>query len=177
MDTASHRTELIERLYERAKDLPLPERNTSRERRGSMPYNSIQELPESVREHLPEHAQQIYQAAYNSAWNEYREPSKRRGEETREEAAHKVAWTAVKDKYQKDERTGQWKLKPEQSMMPQRPTRSSQVDAADQNQYGGGISQIAPEERQNANQDAGQGMGQGMTGDQSLTPDTRQGGI
>jgi cation transport regulator len=76
-----------------------------------VPYSSIQELPESVREHLPAHAQQIYQAAYNSAWNEYREPPKRRGEETREEAAHKVAWAAVKDKYQKDEGTGQWEPK------------------------------------------------------------------
>lgn len=62
---------------------------------------------------------------------------------------------------------------PDQSMMPQRPTRSSQVDAADQNQYGGDISQVAPEERQNADQN----MGQGMTGDQGITPDTRQGGI
>lgn len=70
---------------------------------------------------------------------------------------------------------------PDQSTMPQRPTRSSQVDAADQNQYGGDISQVAPEERQNAGQDAeqdtGQDMGQGMTGDQGITPDTRQGGI
>jgi hypothetical protein len=70
---------------------------------------------------------------------------------------------------------------PDQSTMPQQPTRSSQVDAADQNQYGGGISQVAPEERQNAGQDAGQdtgqNMGQGMTGDQGITPDTRQGGI
>jgi hypothetical protein len=74
---------------------------------------------------------------------------------------------------------------PDQSTMPQRPTRSSQVDAADQNQYGGDISQVAPEERQNAgqdasqdaSQDAGQNMGQGMTGDQGITPDTRPGGI
>lgn len=66
---------------------------------------------------------------------------------------------------------------PDQSTMPQRPTRSSQVDAADQNQYGGDISQVAPEERQNASQDRGHNMGQGMTGDQGITPDTRQGGI
>jgi|SRR5690242_2339964 len=66
---------------------------------------------------------------------------------------------------------------PDQSIMPQRPTRSSQVDGADQNQYGGDISQVAPEERQDADQDASQSMGQGMTGDQGITPDTRQGGI
>lgn len=66
---------------------------------------------------------------------------------------------------------------PDQSTMPQPSARSSQVDAADQNQYSGDISQVAPEQRQNAGQDAGQNMGQGMTGDQGITPDTRQGGI
>lgn len=57
---------------------------------------------------------------------------------------------------------------PARSTMPRQPTRSSQVDAADQNEYGG-INQVAPEERQD--------MGQGLTGDQGITPDTRQGGI
>lgn len=76
-----------------------------------MPYQSVNDLPESVRDHIPAHAQEIYLAAYNSAWNEYKDPDERRGKETREEAAHKVAWAAVKHQYAKDERTGQWKSK------------------------------------------------------------------
>jgi cation transport regulator len=70
-----------------------------------MPYKSTADLPESVRDNLPKHAQEIYQEAFNSAYDEYKE----RGAEGREVTAHKVAWTAVKKKYQKDEATGKWK--------------------------------------------------------------------
>ncbi len=73
-----------------------------------MPYQSIRDLPESVRNHLPEHAQEIYRAAYNNAWEEYKTPEKRRNNESREEAAHRVAWAAVKNEYAKDEKTGEW---------------------------------------------------------------------
>ncbi|HKV84084.1 MAG TPA: ChaB family protein [Ktedonobacterales bacterium] len=76
-----------------------------------MPYRTVSELPESVRGHLPEHGQEIYRAAYNSAWDEYKDPDERRGKESREEAAHKVAWAAVKHQYEKDERTGDWRAK------------------------------------------------------------------
>ena len=76
-----------------------------------MPYKTDADLPESVRDALPRHAQDIYRAAYNSAWDEYDDASKRRGGESREEAAHKVAWAAVKDKYEKDDASGTWKSK------------------------------------------------------------------
>ncbi|MGD2118635.1 MAG: ChaB family protein [Chromatiales bacterium] len=66
-----------------------------------MPYQSIDELPDSVRDNLPKHAQEIYQAAFNSAWDDYASPKDRRGDASREEVAHKVAWTAVKQKYEK----------------------------------------------------------------------------
>ena len=66
-----------------------------------MPYDNISDLPESVREHLPKHAQEIYLEAYNSAWDEYASPEKRRGDASQEETAHKVAWSAVKQKYEK----------------------------------------------------------------------------
>lgn len=74
-----------------------------------MPYRKTQELPESVRDHLPEHAQEIYRAAFNSAWDEYKDAGERRGDESREEAAHKVAWAAVKRQYEKDDRSGDWR--------------------------------------------------------------------
>jgi cation transport regulator len=61
-----------------------------------MPYRSINELAESVRNVLPTHAQEIYKEAFNSAYDQYDKPSERRGDEDREETAHKVAWSAVK---------------------------------------------------------------------------------
>ncbi|MBK9749599.1 MAG: ChaB family protein [Chloroflexi bacterium] len=74
-----------------------------------MPYRTINDLPDSVRDNVPEHAQEIYLAAFNSAWEQYDQPSERRGDDTREETAHRVAWAAVKRKYQKDEKSGKWR--------------------------------------------------------------------
>jgi cation transport regulator len=67
-----------------------------------MPYQKIEDLPESVKEHLPKHAQEIFRAAFNSATEEYGE----------EETAFKVAWSAVKHKYEKGD-DGNWHEKPE----------------------------------------------------------------
>lgn len=72
-----------------------------------MPFNALKDLPDTVKEHLPEHAQDIYLEAFNSAWDQYDEPEERRGDDTREETAHKVAWAAVKKKYEKNEQ-GRW---------------------------------------------------------------------
>lgn len=66
-----------------------------------MPYTSNQDLPESVRSVLPGHAEDIYREAFNSAYSEYKDPKKRRGDSDREEVAHRVAWNAVKQKYEK----------------------------------------------------------------------------
>ena len=74
-----------------------------------MPYKSISDLPKGVEENLPKHAKEIYKEAFNSAWGEYKDASDRRGNESREEAAHKVAWSAVKEKYEK--KNGDWQRK------------------------------------------------------------------
>lgn len=66
-----------------------------------MPYSHNEDLPESVKSNLPAHAQTIYRKAFNNAWDQYEDPEKRRGQESHEEAAHKVAWAAVKEKYEK----------------------------------------------------------------------------
>ena len=66
-----------------------------------MPYNSTNELPDSVRSVLPTHAQDIYKEAFNSAYEQYDTPGERRGDTPREETAHKVAWAAVKRVYAK----------------------------------------------------------------------------
>jgi cation transport regulator len=72
---------------------------------------STEDLPESVKNVLPKHAQEIYREAHNNALEEYKDPKKRRGDASLEETAHKVAWAAVKEKYEKDEKTGKWKEK------------------------------------------------------------------
>ncbi|BDG02263.1 ChaB family protein [Anaeromyxobacter oryzae] len=57
-----------------------------------MPYAANDDLPRSVRDHLPEHAQDIYREAFNHAWDRYG------GDEV---IAHRVAWAAVKRSYVK----------------------------------------------------------------------------
>lgn len=72
-----------------------------------MPYASNRDLPDNVRGALPEHAQDIYRKAFNSAFDEYEDPEDRRGDASREETAHKVAWAAVKKVYDKGD-DGRW---------------------------------------------------------------------
>nr|WP_231589521.1 ChaB family protein [Bacillus sp. FJAT-27916] len=62
-----------------------------------MPYQSKKDLPDSVRDSLPSHAQEIFKEAFNSASKEY----------DKEETAFKVAWSAVKNKYEKND-DGDW---------------------------------------------------------------------
>lgn len=76
-----------------------------------MPYKNLSDLPENVRNHLPKHGQEIYRVAFNSAWEQYKDPEDRRGDSSREETAHRVAWAAVKNEYEKDDSTGEWKRK------------------------------------------------------------------
>lgn len=68
-----------------------------------MPYTSKSELPDNVKNNLPAHAQDIYRKAFNSAWEQYKDPGERRGDASREETAHKVAWSAVKQDYKKQD--------------------------------------------------------------------------
>jgi cation transport regulator len=75
-----------------------------------MPYQSLGDLPDSVKDNLPKHAQEIYKEAFNSAWDEYKDAEDRRGDASREETAHRVAWAAVKKVYEKDD-SGRWTKK------------------------------------------------------------------
>jgi cation transport regulator len=52
---------------------------------------------------LPSHAQKIYREAHKNAVKQYPNPSKRRGgkQQSKEQIAHKVAWSAVKKEYKK----------------------------------------------------------------------------
>lgn len=70
-----------------------------------MPYDRNADLPKTVQDNLPAHGQTIYRKAFNNAWDQYSDPDDRRGDADREETAHRVAWAAVKNSYEKkDER-------------------------------------------------------------------------
>ena len=71
-----------------------------------MPYSNLSDLPSEVRKALPEHAQEIFLAAYNSAWEQYKDPEDRESDDTREEVSFAVAWSAVKNVYEK--KSGEW---------------------------------------------------------------------
>ncbi|MDR3415812.1 MAG: ChaB family protein [Nevskia sp.] len=60
-----------------------------------MPYRSNEDLPASVRHHLPAHAQDVFREAFNHAWQEYA------ADPRCEEIAFRVAWAAVKKVYVK----------------------------------------------------------------------------
>ena len=72
-----------------------------------MPYRKISDLPDAVKNHLPISAQKIFVEAFNNAWEQYSDPKKRNTPSSQEEIAHKVAWSAVKKVYYKDEK-GKW---------------------------------------------------------------------
>eukprot|EP00130_Batrachochytrium_dendrobatidis_P008308 XP_006683183.1 hypothetical protein BATDEDRAFT_92936 [Batrachochytrium dendrobatidis JAM81] len=58
-----------------------------------MPYKSLSDLPDAVKDNLPHHAKEIFKEAFNSASEEYDD----------EETAFKVAWNAVKQRYKKND--------------------------------------------------------------------------
>jgi cation transport regulator len=60
-----------------------------------MPYGINEDLPLSVRKHLPEHAKDIYREAFNRAYRA------KAGEADREQRARMIAWAAVKRSYVK----------------------------------------------------------------------------
>src|SRR5688572_3765481 len=75
-------------------------------RRGSSSSSSSSALSARTRkaiDTLPSHAQKIYSKAHKNALKQYASPSKRRGGkgQSKEQVAHRVAWSAVKKEYKK----------------------------------------------------------------------------
>lgn len=58
-----------------------------------MPYNHNDDLPDSIKNHLPDHAKSIFRKAFNNAYEQYQN----------EESAFRVAWAAVKKQYEKND--------------------------------------------------------------------------
>ncbi len=66
-------------------------------------------LPSPMRSALPMYALGAYMEAYSSAWEQYQDPAQRHDGLTPEEAAHRVAWAAVQQKYQTVQASNKWR--------------------------------------------------------------------
>src|SRR5215211_7972237 len=82
--------------------------STKRNRRSNSSISSSSSSALSARtrkaiDTLPSHAQKIYTKAHKNALKQYASPSRRRGgkRQSKEQVAHKVAWSAVKKEYKK----------------------------------------------------------------------------
>ncbi len=71
-----------------------------------MRYESLDDLPDTIRDVLPEEAQEVYLEAYQDSWDHY-EPDKG-GDMGQAGWAHRDAWHAVKEEYVEDEKSGKW---------------------------------------------------------------------
>jgi cation transport regulator len=81
-------------------------RSTGRGRESSNIRGSSSALSSRTRkaiDTLPAHGQKIYNKAHKNVLEQYTSPSKRRGgkQQSKEQVAHKVAWSAVKKEYKK----------------------------------------------------------------------------
>jgi len=66
-----------------------------------MPYDSKSELPQQIKDNLPDQAQDIWKEAFKSAIKSHSE------DDDAEQTASKIAWSAVKQSYHKNE-DGNW---------------------------------------------------------------------
>ena len=76
---------------------------TASRRRSSSSSSRVSARTRKAIDTLPSQAQHIYKKAHKNALKQYRSPSKRRGgkHQSREQVAHKIAWSAVKKEYKK----------------------------------------------------------------------------
>ncbi|MFW6135431.1 MAG: ChaB family protein [Chloroflexota bacterium] len=69
-------------------------------------YESIQDLPDTVRDVLPPEAQEAYLEGFNASWESYDE--EKTSEMTQEAVANRDAWAAVKREFTQDPESGKW---------------------------------------------------------------------
>jgi cation transport regulator len=77
--------------------------SSRRGRRRSSSSSALSARTRKAIDTLPSHAQKIYSKAHKNALKQYESPSKRREgkHQSKEQVAHKVAWSAVKNQYKK----------------------------------------------------------------------------
>jgi cation transport regulator ChaB len=69
-------------------------------------YESIEDLPDSLRSTLPQEAQQAYLEAYQNSWDTYQE--RQGGELGRAAVAHRDGWNVMSKQYAKHPASGKW---------------------------------------------------------------------
>ena len=69
-------------------------------------YDSIEELPDTVRDVLPREAQEVYLEGFTESWESYDE--EKTSEMSQEAVANRDAWALVKTKFTRDDETGKW---------------------------------------------------------------------
>ena len=76
---------------------------STRRSSGSSSSSAVSARTRKAIDTLPSHAQKICIKAHKNALKQYSIPSKRRGgkRQSKEQVAHKVAWSAVKREYKK----------------------------------------------------------------------------
>jgi cation transport regulator len=62
-----------------------------------MRYETVKQLPATIRDVLPDEAKEIYRKAYNQAWEEYQQDANRGLNQ--QSLAHQQAWGAVKQEF------------------------------------------------------------------------------
>lgn len=62
-----------------------------------MQYETVKQLPVTIRDVLPEEAKEIYRKAYNQAWEEFAQEDHRGLNQ--QALAHQQAWGAVKKEF------------------------------------------------------------------------------
>jgi cation transport regulator len=100
--STSRRTNIKTMRGQRANDSMSTGRGRT-SKRSSSSSSSLSTRTMKAIDTLPAHAQEIYSKAHKSALKQYEIPSKRRGgkRQSKEQIAHKVAWSAVKKEYKK----------------------------------------------------------------------------
>jgi cation transport regulator len=81
----------------------MSSRRGTNSRSGSSSSSALSARTRKAIDTLPSHAQKIYSKAHKNALKQYASPSKRRGGkgQSKEQVAHRVAWSAVKKEYKK----------------------------------------------------------------------------
>ncbi len=71
-----------------------------------MRYETLEDLPDTLKDVLPEEAQKIYLEAYQEAWDAYKPEVG--GDLGQAGMAHRDAWHAMKQEFIHDEKKGRW---------------------------------------------------------------------
>jgi cation transport regulator ChaB len=106
--------EEVEEVEEEAEEMrELPDREAHMEEaEEEYYYESVEDIPDIIRDVLPDDAQELYLEAYQQSWNSYDE--RQTSELSRQSVAHRDGMAAVMQEYTYFSDTGDWYAKGEE---------------------------------------------------------------